>query len=289
MKNNSALKVIGLIILVLVVSFVATRIFIPKSTTQTNNLAQKVLASKTIRVGYIVYPPALIKDPNTGQLSGIFYDALNEAGAKLGVKVDWVGETTWATMFADMNAGKFDMVGQSVWQSSPRSTQGDFSDPVMYSVIGAWTRPNDHRFDNDYSAINSPDVKIAVISGELAQTIAKEQFPNAQIVSLPQTASVSQAFLNVASGKADIAFEELPLGNDYMKNNPNSIREANPSKPVRINANVFVIPQNQPEFKEMLNSAIGEELNSGYINTLLQKYAPGQFYPVAQPYAIPQK
>jgi ABC-type amino acid transport substrate-binding protein len=288
MKNNRTLRIVGLIVLIVIVSFITTRLFVSKSSDTQGNLAQKVLSEKVIRVGYIVYPPGLIKDPNTGQLSGIFYDALNQAGANLGVKIDWVGETTWATMLTDVQSGKFDMVGSPVWQSSPRSTQADFTIPLMYSVIGVWTRSNDHRFDTDYSGINSPNVKISVISGELAQTIAQESFPKATIVSLPQSASVSQDFLNVASNKADVTFQELPLGTDYLKSNPGSIREANPNVPLRINENVMVIPQGQPAFKEMLDTALQEELNSGYIDTLIKKYAQGEFYPVAKPYSLPQ-
>lgn len=289
MKNNRGFKVISLIILILVVTFVGTRLFLPKSNFTSNDLAQKVLASKEIRVGYVVYPPQLIKDPNTGQLSGIFYDALNEAGAKLGVKVNWVAETGWGTMLQDLKAGRFDMIGSPVWQSSPRSTQASFTIPLMYSVIGVYARPGEHRFDNDYAVINSPSVKISVIDGELSQTIAKEQFPKAQIVSLPQNASVSQSMLNVASGKADVAFIELPLANDYLKSNPGAIRNVQPANPLRINGNVMVLPQNQATFKEMLDTAIGEELNSGYIDSLVEKYGQkGQLYPVARSYTLPR-
>lgn len=289
MKNNATFRVIGLIVLVLIVSFIGTRLFSSNTITQSGDLAQKVLANKEIRVGYIVYPPSLIKDPNTGQLSGIFYDALNEAGRKLGVKITWAGESTWGTLLEDVKSGKFDMIGSPVWQSSPRSTQAEFTIPLMYSVIGAYARPSDHRFDTDYNAINSSSVKISIVDGELGQTIAREQFPNAQIVSLPQSASVSQSFLNITTNKADVSFEELPVANDYLKANPGSIRNVQPNNPLRIAANVMVIPQNQSAFKNMLDTAIGEELNSGFIDSLIQKYetSKGSFFPIAKPYSLP--
>jgi ABC-type amino acid transport substrate-binding protein len=288
-KNTWWGIVVLIVVLSVIVSFLGARLFAPTSASQSNNLAQKVIAAKEIRVGYIVYPPGMIKDPNTGALSGIFYDALNEAGQNLGVKIDWVGESTWGTLLEDVNSGKFDMIGSPVWQSSPRATQADFTIPLMYSVIGVYVRPNDHRFDTNYGAINSPNVKISIIDGELAQTIAKEQFPNASLVSLPQTAAVSDDLLNVQTGKADVAFIELPVANDYIINNPGSVRNANPSVPLRINGNVMVIPQNQPALKEMLDTALSEELNSGYIDTLLKKYStPGSFYSIAKPYSLPK-
>lgn len=289
-QNNNTLRIIGLIVLILLVSFVGTRLFSPKSTSQSNDLAQKILASKEIRVGYIVYPPGLIKDPNSGQLSGIFYDALNEAGKKLGVKVTWAGETTWGTMLEDINSGKFDMIGSPVWQSAARSTQVEFSVPLMYSVIAVYARPNDHRFDNNYDAINSSDVRISIIDGELAQSITKERFPNAKVVSLPQTADVSQNYLNIASGKADVVIEEIPTANDYLKNNPGSIRNVQPNNPITINGNTMLVPHNQLAFKNMLNTALQEELNTGYIDMLIKKYqtSDNSFYLPAKPYALPQ-
>lgn len=290
MKNNTTLRTIGLIALVLIVSFIGTKLFSPTSSSQSGDLAQKVLANREIRVGYIVYPPGLIKDPNTGQLSGIFYDALNEAGKKLDVKVTWAGETTWGTMLEDVNSGKFDMIGSPVWQSAARSKQVDFLVPLMYSVIAVYAGPNDHRFDNSYDAINSPDVRISIIDGELAQSIAKEKFPNAKVVSLPQTADVSQDYLNVASGKADVVIEEIPTANDYLKNNPGSIRNVQPNNPLTINGNTMLIPQNQLAFKTMLNSALQEELNTGFIDALVKKYqtSSNSFYLPAKPYSLPQ-
>ncbi len=290
MKSNPTLRIIGLIVLILIVSFIGTKLFSTSSSVQQNDLAQKVLTNKEIRVGYIVYPPGLIKDPNTGQLSGIFYDALNDAGTKLGVKITWAGETTWGTMLEDVNSGKFNMIGSPVWQSAARATQVDFSVPLMYSVIAVYARPNDHRFDTNYDAINSPDVKISIIDGELSQSIAKERFPNAKVVSLPQTADVSQDYLNVATGKADVVIEEIPTANDYLKNNPGSIRNVQPNNPITINGNTMLIPQNQLAFKTMLNAALQEELNTGYIDTLVKKYqtSSNSFYLPAKPYNLPQ-
>ena len=56
------------------------------NTVATKSTYDKVLESKTIRVGYISYPPSFIKDPNTKNLSGIFHDVLMEAGRKMEIK-----------------------------------------------------------------------------------------------------------------------------------------------------------------------------------------------------------
>jgi polar amino acid transport system substrate-binding protein len=289
-QNSNTLKIVGLVVLVLITSFIGTKLFSPKSTSQSGDLAQKVLASKEIRVGYVVYPPSLIKDPNTGELSGIFYDALNKAASNLGLKANWVEEVGWGTMIEGLKAGRYDMIGSPVWPSSVRATQADFTKPLTYSLIVLATRANDTRFDKSYDPINSSNVKISIIDGELAQTIVKEQFPKVGILSLPQTADKSQSLLDLTTGKADVSFVEPYEIDRFLKTNPGTIKNAQPNNPIRIYGNVMVIPQGQETFKSMLNTALDEEINSGYIDSLVKKYQtePNSFYPLAKPFSLPK-
>ena len=59
-----------------------------------------------------------------------------------------------------------------------------------------------------YSVINSPQVRVATIDGELAETIAQTDFPKAQRVGQPQMAEITTMLLNVKENKADVAFVE---------------------------------------------------------------------------------
>src|ERR1017187_1796282 len=103
-----------------------------KEALPTGDLLADVLARGAIRVGYIVNPPSLFKDPNTGKLSGIYYDAMEEAGKNLGLKIDWAEETGWGTMVEGLDAKRFDMVVGGIWPSSTRGKRVDFSVPLYY-------------------------------------------------------------------------------------------------------------------------------------------------------------
>ena len=48
------------------------------------NLKEQIIRTGVIRAAYAIYPPASIKDPNTGELSGIFIDVLEEVAKNLG-------------------------------------------------------------------------------------------------------------------------------------------------------------------------------------------------------------
>ncbi len=285
MKNSIIILLVA--ILSLAVSFIGTRIFLT-NTDQNQDLLAKVLDRGEIRAGYIVYPPSFIKDPATGKMSGITYDAIEKAGRNLELKINWVEETGWGTMIEGLNTERYDIVVSGIWPNSVRGKNADFTIPLYYSAVGIYTRTNDDRF-YELSKINNKDVTIATIDGEMSSFITKATFPKAKTLSLTQDAQISQLLLNIKTGKADVTFVETAIAQEFLANNPDSIKNIVPNNPIRSFGNSILVPKNQEGFKSMMNTALEELFNSGYIDELLKKYEkyPDSLYPVAKPYATP--
>jgi len=250
------------------------------------SLYDRVIKSGTIRCGYVIYPPGSIKDPNTGKLSGIFVEALESAAQNLGLKVEWKEEVGWGSMIEGLQTDRYDMICSPVWANTTRGKLVDFSVPLFFSGIGVYARQDDNRFSSDLKAINSETIKIATIDGEMSDIIARSQFPKAQRVSLPQLSDVSQVLLNVAQKRADVTFVEPYFGYQYLRNNPGTVKNFTPQKPVRVFGNTMMFKRGQTEFKSMLDIALLELINSGFVDELLDKYEtfPGAFYRDAHPY-----
>jgi|SRR3989344_6994436 len=285
------LKVIGVIVLTIIVAFVTVK-FAAKPQTQNNSTYNQVINSGTIRSCYTVYPPDSIKDPNTGQLTGIFIDVVNKAAENMGLKVNWNAEVGWGELIEAVNSNRCDIVGSGIWSNSARGKSAEFTIPVFYSPINAYVRINDNRFDNDYKIANDKKYKIATIDGETAQLIASRQFPDAQTVQLPQLTDLSQMLLNVVDGKADMTFAEPAIANAFIKNNPGKIKNVSLLKPVMIYGNSILLKKGEFELKSSLDTAITELLSSGYVDDVIARYEkdyPSGFYKVAVPYAIPIK
>ncbi|MFA5995030.1 MAG: transporter substrate-binding domain-containing protein [Patescibacteria group bacterium] len=285
------IKIILLVIvLALTSSFIGTRIFIEK-TSQTKDIKDTwsaVLTKGEIRAGYVVDPPALIKDPNTGQLSGIFYDVLEAAGKNLGLKINWVEEANWGTMIEGLEAGRYDIIVTDLWPSATRAKRIDFTIPLYYSTIGVYTRFDDNRFNN-FSDISSKNITITTIDGEMSALIAQTSFPNVKVLSLSQDTPVAQLLLNVITQKADVTFAQPAIAEEFLANNPGSVKNIAKNNPIRYFGNTMGVPKNQAGFNSMINNALEELLNDGEIDRLLKKYEkyPGSFYPVVKPYALP--
>lgn len=257
----------------------------PTRVTAPETAADRVLRTNTLRVGYVISPPACYKDLQTNQLTGYSVEIINEMGKRLGLKVQWTAdEATWATMIEGLK-NRYDVVGSVSWRNSTRGKAADFVMPIAYSGVGVYVRTDDHRFDKDLRAINQPGIRISTMDGELADAIAMIDFPAAQRVSLPQLSDPLQLLEEVRTGKADVSLMENNAAYRYLKQNP-GLRNIVPNDPVRVFGESFMVRAGETRLQHMLDSAVEELLNDGFINQVLSKYeeGPGAKYRVAPPY-----
>src|SRR5690348_7992432 len=90
-----------------------------------------VLKSKEIRLGYVNYPPLMIRDPNSGKLSGVFVEALNSMFGSIKIKPIWV-EQTWATFAAALQSDQIDVFVGASFATPQRSLALAFTQPLAF-------------------------------------------------------------------------------------------------------------------------------------------------------------
>lgn len=251
-----------------------------------DSLYDRVLASGKIRCGYFLFPPYSMKDPNTGKMAGIFVDALEEAASNLGLKVDWAEEVGYGTMVEGIKTGRYDLVPTGVWPNANRARYADFSNPLFYSGILAYARSDDNRFKNNMQTINDKAITISTIDGTVQDVMARKNFPRAHVLSHPEMSDSQQILLDVTTKKADVTFIEPGLAAIFLKGNPGSLQSITGKKPIAVIANTMMFKLGEPSFKSMLNTALAELINTGYIDRLINKYepAPGAYFRIARPY-----
>lgn len=192
-------------------------------------------------------------------------------------------------MISSLKSRRYDVMMANVWPNAPRARHANFTNPMFYSVIEAFVRAGDKRFDQNVRSLDRAEYTIATIDGEMSSNIANEEFPQARVFSLPHTAPISQLLENVATGKADISFAEKSVVNDYMHNNPGKIKTLKLEKPIRIFSNAALFPAKEPDLLNMFNNAQDQLMLRGFVDEILEKYgAFDDFYPVAVPYKARQ-
>ena len=234
--------------------------------------ADDPLADGELDAGYIPYPPSLAVDPNTGEFSGISYDVLEAISADLGVKLDPDEELAWGTMIENLKNGRSEIVATGIWPTPDREKQASFSKPIFYSPVYAYVRAGDSRFDNNLAAANSESVSIATLDGEIAETVANEDFPKAKQVSLPQLNQVSELLLNVAQGKADMTFVEPAIADEFLEANPGSIVKVKLNRPVRAFPTTFMVPKGDDALLAKLNNSLAKLQANGTVDRIIDKY-----------------
>lgn len=248
----------------------------------------RVIRTGTIRCGYVVLPPHIIKDPNTGAMSGIIYDVMEQAGRLLNLKIEWAEEVGFATMNTGLQTGRYDAICFNYWQNPADAKLGyiGFTAPLYYMPVGAYVRADDTRFDKNIMAMNDPAVRVSSSDGQISALIAQQDFPKAQILSLPNMTDVAQNFMEIAANKADVTFLSLRDGYRFDEKNPGKIKNVAIKQPVRVFASVIAIPQDDHKFEVMLNTAFLQLINGGGLDRILKKYEeyPGAIFPVSKPY-----
>src|SRR6478735_399145 len=101
------------------------------------------LASGVLRVGTEgTYAPFSFQDPATGQLAGYDVDVATAVAGKLGKKVEFV-QTPWDSIFAALEANRFDVVANEVTITPERQSKYDLSNPYSVGEGVIITRAND--------------------------------------------------------------------------------------------------------------------------------------------------
>lgn len=276
------------LLLVLMILFLAMPAWAEE--TPKESTYDRVMRTGIIRCGYVVLPPHIIKDPNSGAMSGIIYDVMEEAAKLLDVKIEWAEEVGFATMNTGLQTGRYDAICFNYWQNPADGKLGyiGFSTPLYYMPVGAYVRADDTRFDRNIMALNDPAVRISSSDGQISALIARQDFPKAQVLSLPNMTDVAQNFMEIAANKADVTFLSLRDGYKFEEKNPGKIKNVASKQPVRVFGSVIAIPQSDRKFEIMLNTAFIQLLNGGGVDRILKKYEeyPGAVFPVSRPYEI---
>ncbi|MCB9988070.1 MAG: transporter substrate-binding domain-containing protein [Rhodospirillales bacterium] len=266
------------VIVAVVASFLTVQVTVPKNagggtvvSKQKESVYERVMRTGKIRCGYAVWQPVLMKDPNTGAFSGVYYDYMNLLAARLGMEVEWTLELSLATYLEDMAAGKYDVECSGGWPNAQRGKVAEYTTPLYFNPIYLYAREGDTRFDEDRSLINTPDVRFGTMVGEQSETYRAEAYPNSKEVSLPGSVPLSELLMQLVYGKVDVAFYDEMSAKEFMQKQPGKIRRI-PGPPVKVIPNNLSVAKGEQELVNMLNTATQELIYEGAIERILQKY-----------------
>lgn len=267
-------KIIALVFLCAVTAHITTLLGVRTVSIQSikQSAYERVTKTGIIRCGYAEWPPLLVKDPVNGKLSGVMYDYVSALGEALHLKIEWSEEISWGDFPAALESGRVDAFCAGAWPNASRALRVDFTMPISYQPIYAYARTDDRRFDNNLAAANDESITTVSIDGEMSSLIAHQDFSKAKSVQLPQLASFSELFINIAQKKGDVTFTDPDTAALYNAQNGNAVRRVPTEFPVRVFGDTLSIARGQDEFRRMIDTATVELLYSGRIEAILKQY-----------------
>ncbi len=239
----------------------------------------RITRTGVIRCGYGISPPNLVKDPNTGIVSGLDYDIWQEVGKELGLKVEFTEEAGWGNFIEGLKTGRYDAFCSMLWPDPARSRFLSLTMPVLYSFLDTYVRTDDHRFDGNLDLINKPSVTVPAIEGDVSVTMVKNHFPEASILYLPQTGTLSDMFMALLAKKADAIFIDQAMAADLTRSNPGSIRKLEGVPHSFVFASYFAVAQTEPHLRDMINVALRTIIDDGRMEQMAHRYSPDYMPP----------
>ncbi|WP_395309532.1 ABC transporter permease subunit [Mycobacterium sp. AMU20-3851] len=159
-----------------------------------------IRSAGVLRVGTEgVYAPFSYHDPRTGELVGYDVDVARAVGEKLGVPVDFV-ETPWDSIFAALEANRFDIVANQVTINPERQGKYDLSQPYTVGEGVIVTRADDD------SITSLADVK-GKIAAENATSNWSEVARNAG-AKVEAVEGFTQAITLLTQGRVDVVIND---------------------------------------------------------------------------------
>ncbi|MDD3182820.1 MAG: transporter substrate-binding domain-containing protein [Alphaproteobacteria bacterium] len=245
----------------------------------------RVIRTGTIRCGYALYEPLIMKDANSGKLHGVFYDLMNQMGEELNLKINWVAEVGYGEIEDGFLANKYDVFCAGAVITPKRAKFTFYTMPIYYQTTMAWVRADDTRFDDNLRQLNSPNVTLATRDGDVTQAIAQKLFPKAKTIVSPQMADYMQMLVDVQTGKADATFFEKSFGDKFLRGNPSTVKISNPNSPTDVSQVAMMLPFGDYKLKYMLDASLSQMLLNGSVKEAFHANAPDyDLWSAATPY-----
>jgi polar amino acid transport system substrate-binding protein len=239
-----------------------------QATAHHDSLAE-IQRTHTIIAGWAPYPPYSFLDPHTRKPSGLYLELFERVASEAGLKVQWI-ETTWGTMVADQQTGRFQVMAAPVFRTIPRALAVTFTRPISDFGLSAVVRSDNTRF-HTLADFDRGLVKIAVTQGEVGYEFATHHLPQAKL-NVFKTGDIGLAMTDVIQGRADTTIADSWTVSQFVAVHPGQVRDVFAGKPFnRVGAGWFVA-HDDANLAAFLNTSVDWLISSGVAKQVGEKY-----------------
>ena len=252
---------------------------------------ERVISTNTLRCGYGSWEPGVYKDPQSGEMKGLFVDLINEMGRIAKIDIEWTAEIDWGQISTALQSGKIDAFCAGMAADAARAKQLAYSTPMSYWSFDVIVRADDTRFPKDRPVrlddLNKSEFSTAYTEGDVLETIKETELPNVQGVALPPLGTPADNILNVLNKKTDfVVFPRVMIQNYEKANGKGKLHLLEMETPLRVYGNVIAVDIHETPLKFFIDAALTELIQSSSYERILAPYEkayPDSFIAVKNP------
>lgn len=216
----------------------------------------------SIRIGVAVNAPWVLHDKN-GQWIGLDVDLMQRFAQEMRWKIEFV-PTTWTTAIDDLRAGKFDVLAAGLSVTPQRALLLKYTHPYGDFALGlVVNRKSLGKDDLLTLETGSGKHRIAVLSGTVTASTAKEYLGNSELVEINDE---SKAIEDLRNGALDGLIAEQPLPGALAHAYSDQLRTLDVSTYGKT-AHAFGTRLNDQDLVDVLNAWLVYEDASGWIQS----------------------
>ncbi|HEX9277340.1 MAG TPA: transporter substrate-binding domain-containing protein [Casimicrobiaceae bacterium] len=209
----------------------------------------KVRKAGVMRVGFSQTGPWFYKDAKTGDLGGIYKDAVERLAKEMELKVDFK-EVTFQNSTVGLRRNDYDLYGSSLTYTMARAMVVDYVGPLWSKgSLLMIHKDNAGRFKTA-ADFNDPKVTFSVVAGGSEEPRIPILFPKAKLVT-----TAGQVALGAEPVRAKKAEVWMSGDSDVLlfakRNNWAQVIE--PDKPIDKRPNTWAVRYGDPEWKNFLD------------------------------------
>lgn len=267
MSQNTKIQALQALSLIFVIMIVVSGCGVQGKSIST---LEKIDRTGKIDICYIEWPPTIIKDSETGALSGHLIDMANFLAKSMDVEPNYL-ESGWDKFPADLNSGNCDLVVAGVFATIPRAKSVAFSRPMSYVGNSALIAKNSELINTaNIDDLDKKGITIAVLNGEQGHEYVKQNFKNAEIKVL-QGSDLTLPLLDVVAGRSDVGLSDSVTITGFVKQQPDVI-DLFAKNPYNVNPITWAVSYDDPGFLGFINTAINYMESTGRIAEFEAKY-----------------
>lgn len=209
----------------------------------------KIRKEGVMRVGYSQTGPWFYKDAKTGELGGIYKDAVDRLAKEMDVKVEYK-EVTFQNSTVGLRRNDFDLYGSSLTYTLARALVVDYVGPLWAKGSLLMVHKDNAGKFKKLADFNNSKVTFSVVAGGSEEPRIPMLFPNAKLITT--AGQVVLAAEPIRAKKADVWMSGDSDVLLFAKRN-NWATVFDPSSPIDKRPNTWAVRYGDSEWKHFLD------------------------------------